>query len=220
MANPWFAQLGPLTPLTTNGIATSQTPTQAGNLNLSGGSLVSGGVATLDHARRVAITTATNETARTFTIYGTNRSGNNINEAIKGTNSSSSYTSNDFLTVTQIAVDGATTGAITAGTNGIASSPWFGVTWHTTPINLGVSVVTSGTITWNVEYTYEDVNNPANGIFPALWINAAMSNKTTNTDATNTFSFPISAIRLTQTTNTTSSYATITVLQGGLGFGN
>ena len=220
MANPWFAQLGPLTPLTTNGIATAQAPTNAGALVLTGGSLVSGGVATLDHARRVLITTTSNETARTFTIYGNNRNGNAIIEAVKGTNGSSVYTSNDFLTVTEITVDAATSGNVVAGTNGVGSSPWLLTTWHTTPLNLGVSVVVSGTITYNVEYTYEDPNNPANGIFPALWVNAVMSNKGTNVDATNTFSFPISAIRVTQTTNATGSYATMVVLQSGLGFGN
>ncbi|HZS57527.1 MAG TPA: VCBS domain-containing protein [Bryobacteraceae bacterium] len=219
MANPWFTQLGPLSPLTTNGIATAQAPAQATNLTLSG-SLVSGGVATLDNPRRVAITTTSNETARTFTIYGTNRTKQNISEAIKGTNGSAVYTSNDFKTVTQISVDAATSGNVEAGTNGVASTPWFNADYHTTPLNLGVSVVVSGTITYNVEYTYEDLNNPVNGVFPALWVNAIMSNKTTNLDATNTFSFPVTALRLTQTTNTTSSYATITVLQAGLGFGN
>lgn len=220
MATPWFAQVGPLTAATTNGIATAQTAAGAGNLNLSGGSLVSGGVATLDKPRRVVITTTSNETARTFTIYGANRTGNSINEALKGTNGSSVYTSNDFETVTQISVDAATSGNVSAGTNTISSTPWFTTTYHTTPINLGVSVVVSGTITYNVEYTYEDVNNPVNGIFPALWTNAVMSNKTTNIDATNTFTFPIAAMRLTQTTNTTGSFATLTVLQAGLGFGN
>lgn len=138
-----------------NNIALSQTPGAAGNLTLNG-STVSGGVATLDMARRVGITSAGADTGRTFTVTGTDRLGRYLQEAVTGPGSGLTvYTVNDFLTVTQIAVDAATAGAITVGTGDKLSSQWLPVDRKKAQ-NLGFAVKVTGTINYTVEYTRDD----------------------------------------------------------------
>ncbi len=145
-----------------NGIATSQSLPFAGALTLNG-SLVSGGVATLDAPRRIAITSAGNDSGITWTITGTARSQQNgvvQSETIKGaTLGNTVYTTQDFATVTSIVASGATASTVTAGTNGVASGPW--VPWDTQTVDFQVSVY--GTVlsaappTWQLDYTYDDV---------------------------------------------------------------
>jgi hypothetical protein len=119
-----------------------------------------------------------------WTVYGTNRTGNPISEAVNGVNSPTTVsTLNDFATVTRIAVNKAQLGAVTVGTSGIASSPWFVVNRHITPINLGVVVTVTGTVNFSVEYTYDDPNGPFTDVAPTVFTQAAMAAKTANTDA-------------------------------------
>jgi len=99
-----------------DGIATSQTPSGAGNLTINGAK-ASGGVATFNAARQVTITSAGDDQARTFTITGTDVNGNALTEAVAGADTAAATSTKHFLTVTQIAVDDATAGAVTAGMN-------------------------------------------------------------------------------------------------------
>ena len=86
-----------------NNIAASQTPLTGGNLTINGAA-ASGGVATLDVARRVLISTLGGDnTGITFTVYGTGNNNLVQNEAILGGNSAAVYTNHDFKTVTRIA---------------------------------------------------------------------------------------------------------------------
>jgi len=99
-----------------DGISTSQTPSGAGNLTINGAK-ASGGVATFNAARQVTITSAGDDQARTFTITGTDVNGNALTEAVAGADTAAATSTKHFLTVTQIAVDDATAGAVTAGMN-------------------------------------------------------------------------------------------------------
>jgi len=99
-----------------DGIATSQTPSGAGNLTINGAK-ASGGVATFNAARQVTITSAGDDQARTFTITGTDVNGDALTEAVAGADTAAATSTKHFLTVTQIAVDDATAGAVTAGMN-------------------------------------------------------------------------------------------------------
>jgi VCBS repeat-containing protein len=102
--------------LDADGISQSQTPSGAGNLTINGAK-ASGGVATFNSARQVTITSAGNDLARTFTITGTDINGFTITEAVTGASASAATSTKHFKTVTQIAVDDATAGAVTAGMN-------------------------------------------------------------------------------------------------------
>lgn len=217
MAQPFQVELAYAAASATN-IAQSQSP-GAGAITLNG-STVSGGIATLDAARRVLITSGSDDSGITFTVNGTNRDKHTLAETVTGSSGSSVGTTQDFLTVTSVTHTGSVAGTVEVGTNGLGSSQWYMVNQHTTPINLGVAVVVSGTINFTVEYTYDDPNNPFTGTFPTVFSQTAMASKTANTDAAATFDFPIFAIRLTQNSFTNPATASMIVIQAGLGFGN
>ena len=65
---------------------------------------------------QVIVKAGGDESGRTFTITGTNSEDATITEEVTGPNSSTSTTEQYFKTVTQIAVDAATAGAIEVGT--------------------------------------------------------------------------------------------------------
>jgi hypothetical protein len=138
-------------------VALSQTPLAAGNLTINGVS-ASGGVATFASQRRVLFTFAASEVGRVFTVYGTNESGSSIIEAVAGA-ASTAVTLLDFKTVTRIAVDGATAGALTVGTNGVGATPWISFDFEKHPVPFSLAVTVTGTVNYTVQYTYDDLNS-------------------------------------------------------------
>ena len=219
MADNWQAQVGPMVVAAVNNIATSQTPLTAGNLTLTAG-VIAG--TTPDIARRVLFTPAGAEATNTtiWTVYGNNRSGNAITETVNGVNNPATVsTVNDFASITRIAVNKAQAGAVTVGTSGVASSPWFLVNRHTTPINIGVCVVPSGTVNYTVEYTYDNLDNAyTTGTFPTVFSFGPMASLTANADGV--FALPVHAVRVTINSNTNPAYVRVIALQAGLGGGN
>lgn len=131
-------------------------------------------VANLAIGRRVAI--AYTGTDTTFTIVGTNSTGNIITDTVVGA-SGAAQSNLDFVTVASITPVGGGLTGVTAGTNGIGSSPW--LTWNyrgDSPFNLGMAVeLVSGAVNFTVQHTYDDPNNPPNGIYP-LAINSPLIN--------------------------------------------
>lgn len=212
MAIPFQATLALAAASATN-IAASQSP-GAGVITLNG-SAVTAGVATLDAARRVAVTSGGNDSAITFTVVGTNRGGNPQSETITGGNVAAASTTQDFKTVTSVTHTGLIAGTVTVGTSGIGSTQWFAVNYHTTPVNLGISVVVTGTINFTVEYTYDNLNGTTP---PAIWSLSALASKTAATDSN--ILFPVTGVRLTQNSFTNPGTATISIVQAGLGGGN
>lgn len=148
-----------------NNIALSQSPGAAGALILNG-STVAGGVATLDTQRRVLITSAGNDSAKTFTVTGTNLSGAPISESLLGGNAAAVYTTQDFYTVTSVTISAASAGAVTVGTNGVGSSPWKNTSQHVTPMNMSIAVAVTGTVNGTIQETYDDPNNTVFGTWP------------------------------------------------------
>lgn len=142
-----------------NNIATSQKPAAGGVQALTlNGALVSGGVATLDIARRVAIASSADDSARTFVVTGTNRYGDVQTETIKGP-ATTVNTLKDFKTVTSITVDANTAGNLTVGTSGVASSPWIPVDRNGIR-DIGIGCRVSGTANYTIEHTFEDPFRP------------------------------------------------------------
>lgn len=206
-----------LTAASANNIALVQTPLAAGNLTLNG-STVSGGVAVLDAPRRVLITSGGNDSNKTFTVYGNQRAngtGTNISQTITGGNATAVATDLDFGTVTQVSVSAATAGNVTVGTNTTGSSPWISVNNHAQPVNLTNAVTVSGTVTYSVQYTYDDPfwttssNYKAN---PTIWDDPLLTSLTAKADAT--FNDPVTAVRLTVTSGT--GAATLVSTQAGI----
>lgn len=142
-----------------NNIALNQTPAGAGNLTLNG-STVTGGVAVLDAPRRVLVTTVSDESAKTLTIYGNQRvdgTGNAISETMTGPNATTGYTVQSFGRVTRVAVSAAFTGNVRVGTNTIGDTPAQLVNYEAQPVNLSIAVVVTGTVNYTVQYSYDEI---------------------------------------------------------------
>jgi len=151
--------VGPLTSGAANNIALSQTPLAAGNLTLNG-ALVVGGVAVLDTPRRIIITSAGNDSTATFTAYGTDWSGQPLQASVAGANVGAADFGVSFATITRIATNAATAGAVTVGTNGVADSRPISLD----PFGFGptlVHVIATGT----VDYTVRSSQDNPNGLF-------------------------------------------------------
>lgn len=186
-----------------NNIATSQSLAGAGALTLNGSTVVAG-VATLDAPRRVIITSAGNDSGITFTVTGAARSQQNgsvQSETITGGNVAAATTTQDFATVTGITASGATASTVTVGTDGTGSGPW--VPWDRQVVDFQVSVVgfvLSGTPTWGIEYTYDDVFGlwlPPGVLYPRPIALSTVTGKTTTADGAITFTVVASRLTLT-----------------------
>jgi len=159
---PIIVTVGPLASASANNICTSQSLGAAGNLTING-ALASGGVATLDKPRRVLITSAGNDSGMTFTISGTNWSGNPVSETLTGGNAAAVASVLDYATVTKIAGSAATASTVTVGTNAVAASPWIRLDdWSMSQTAL--QAIVSGTVNYTVQQTLDDPNDPTNPV--------------------------------------------------------
>jgi hypothetical protein len=205
-----------------NTIALNQTLAGAGNFTINGASATAG-VATLDTARRVILTSAGDDHLITFTVYGypTSAANTPIQETVKGTNGGVAATTLDFFSITRVSASGATAGNVRIGTNSTGSTPWVSVTPHVTRETLSVASHVTGTVTYSVEYSYKDVNyNPTSTfgayqldyVSPTPWLDPVVQGQTGDTVAKSTE--PIWAARVTITSGTGSVEATF--LQSGI----
>ena len=140
-----------------DGISTSQTPGGAGNLTITG-ALASGGSVTLTEGQHVSIDAVGNETGRTFTFTGTDALGNAITEVLAGPNADQTKGTSNFKTITQIAVDAGTAGAVTAGVLGEAEFTWIPLNTYNIPFEYSYQV-DIGTATFQVEATLDNVQD-------------------------------------------------------------
>jgi len=167
------ATVGPLAAASANNIAQSQTPGAAGALTLNGTTVV-GGIAYLDTARRILITTA--DTTHVFTVTGTTPTGAVITETV-GPITTSAYTTQDFATVASVKINGGATAAVTVGTNGVASTPWVRIDeWATPQVDIQCDV--TGTVNYTVQSSQDDPNSPTNPVLPQnmFWANSPDTN--------------------------------------------
>jgi hypothetical protein len=170
---PTTLVVGPLANASANNIAQSQQPTAALTLN---GSTVVAGVAILDTPRRVLLTVGGDESGKTFTIVGTDASGMPQTELLAGVVSGTAQSALDFKTVTSITISSAAAAALTFGTNGVASSRWMRMDDYAMA-SIGLQCVTSGTVNYTVQQTFQDPDSPTDPVAPYLvyWSNSADS---------------------------------------------
>ena len=115
MMKPKRVSFTPVSQSTSN-IAASQTPGAAGNLTLAG-ALCSGGVMpTQELGYIIGIGCAADETGRTFTVTGTDQDGKAQTESITGVSTATAVSTKFWRSISAIAVDAATAGAIVVGT--------------------------------------------------------------------------------------------------------
>ena len=168
--------VGPLAAADADGICLSQTPLAAGALTLNG-ALVSGGVATISPPAQITITTADDESGVTFTVTGTDYSGNAITEVITGPDTTTGTSLLTYSTVTSIVASAATADAITVGNAQAASSPWVALDpWAFPQVAIQCSV--TGSVSYTVQQTLDNPNDPVNPVAQAdvQWMDHPDSN--------------------------------------------
>lgn len=179
---PITVTVGPLTAAAANNVCASQTPSTAFTMN---GSLVVAGVAILDTPRRILFTPAGAEAGKNVVITGTDWNGNIATETLPlVSNPSTTYSDLDYKTVSSITISSAAAGAITVGTNGVASSrPIRLDEWA--PWMTAVQVDVSGTVSYTVQVSLDDPNSPTDPVTPEnmTWLSALDTNIVTQTAA-------------------------------------
>lgn len=216
-----------------DGISVSSTPAAGGIQDLAiDGAFASGGVATLDTPRQVGITSAADETGRTFLIKGADRKGNQIIEAITGANIGVASTVRAFKTVTSIQVDDDTAGAVEAGTITVVSTDWFPMDIIRNPVNVGLGLIVGGaTADMTVELTLSNLLS-RKGNFPEPphsshvgsefklfypTVNAIDHDTLINVtaDASGNIAFPVTALRLTSNVIIVTNEVILEIAQAG-----
>ncbi|MCI4437911.1 MAG: hypothetical protein JHC33_13980 [Ignisphaera sp.] len=91
---------------------------------------------------------------------------------------------------------------------GTGTSAWIPMDYKQSPFNVGLGAVDNGTITYDIEHTFDEVFDPT--VTPTAFKHSTMTAKTTNFDGN--YAFPIRAIRINNTAGTGST--TLTILQG------
>jgi hypothetical protein len=176
------------------------------------------------YQQRVTITSGGNDTGIYFHIVGLNQAGFTVSEFLTGGNTGSTVQSNqDYRTVISIQPSassvaqtlGTTASTVSAGTNGVGSSPWNIMNWHVTPTNIEVSgVIQTGAVNWGAQYTYDDPNNLPAGVAVAQPFNhPTLNNQTTSVDGA--INDPVTAVRFIINSGTGTLRGTI--IQAGIG---
>lgn len=192
-----------------NAVCLDQTKASAGSLILNGSSVVAG-VAVFNAAYVVTVTSTGNDSTRTYTIIGTNASGNVISETITGPNATTVSSTRYFKTVTDVAVvGGGTVGTVRVGFGGSGVTPPIILDIHGRP-DISLQVVVSGTVNWTVQQT---LDNPWSVLNPT-WFSHPDTNMVAQTvNRQGNYAYVPSACRLLISSGTGS--ATFTVVQSG-----
>lgn len=195
-----------------DGISTAQTPVGAGNLTITG-AFASGGVATMDYAYQVGVTSDGIDNGVTFTITGTDQDGKALSETITGPNATTVETTGYFKTVSQVAISGAGTGNITVGNVDEISSQTIPID-YTSDVPCAISVDITGTINFTVQETYSDVQSSLLASQSARWLNiTALAAKTADTNSTATQG--ASALRVLVNSYSSGAEAQMNIVQPG-----
>jgi len=124
------------------------------------------GIATLDTARHVIITSGGDDTGITFALSGTNLAGQPISEVITGEDTGAAESVLDYLTVTGIVSSGATASTVEVGTNGVAGSEWVYFDHLAGNAQVAIQCDVNGTANGTVQQTLDNPNVVTNQLPP------------------------------------------------------
>ncbi len=148
---------GPYAAASANNICLSQTGA-SGALTLNGST-----AGVLDKPRRVLFTDSGDNTTVSYVVTGTTWGNSPVVETVAGTLSSTAYTNTDFLTVTSIAITGASAApnALTVGTNTVAGTAWARLDSWANAAAVNIQTKFTGTINYDIQCTMDDPNGHA-----------------------------------------------------------
>jgi hypothetical protein len=138
-----------------------------------GGTLASGGVATLGAAQLITLVSGGNDTGITFTINGTDENGDTQTENVTGASGGTATSTKYFKTVTSITHTGSVATTLSAGNAVTSLSAAFKFYRQVSParVAVGISLV-SGSSTYTLQDCFTNAPH-------TLWIdNATVSAKT------------------------------------------
>jgi hypothetical protein len=206
MANPVILAVAG-TALDADGVALAQAVGSATDLTLSGVT-GSGNISGVGIGQIITVTSAGNDSGITFTIYGTNPSGNAISQTITGANAGVASTTVPFRSVTRVASSAAAAGNVSVGWTAVAYSRWLVLDYFAVDFQVGIGFYVSGTVDYDLEYTYDD---PDGTVVPTVFVPTALDGKTAAADGS--LSSPVRAVRVK--VNSGTGTATATVIQTG-----
>lgn len=102
---------------------------------------------------------------------------------------------------------------IVGSAGGASVSPVYVVDTYQVPCNIGIGVVVSGTVVYDVQHTFANPQTTNLNTATVTWLNNDVLVSGTSTDDTN-YAFPPSAIRLSLRA-ASSGQATINIIQAG-----
>jgi hypothetical protein len=151
-----YATVGPLSAGSATALRAAATIAGAGALTLL--------LTTLDNQRRILITTAASETI-TLTLAGNNKNGDPVTEVIQLAGAGTYQSVLDYYSNLSVVASGASSGNVSIGTNGVASSGWV----QMDPGVLGTALaqlIATGTVNFTLQYSLDDPNdsNPQNSV--------------------------------------------------------
>ena len=162
--------------------------------------------------QHVSLTATSDESGGTWTIHGIDREGGVISEAVTGPNNTTVAGVSNFAVVTRIDVDADATG-VTMGVDGTCNSRWVGLDTYSSNFNTTIGVDQSGTATWSIQHTMDDIYSSTFDEDTAKAFNHSILNAQT-ADNDGTYISPVSALRLDVTAHTSGNLA-LSVLQAG-----
>lgn len=148
-----------------NGVVTAETPVDGVDLTI-GGAYASGGVATFPFPTEVTFTSADDLSDVTFTVIGTSAGGVYQQEAVTGLDNDTIQTTLVFATVAAIEVATVTTYTteeveVGGADVGIGNGAWLPLDIYVPNqvTTISANILASGTATYSVQYTNEDIFN-------------------------------------------------------------
>lgn len=102
---------------------------------------------------------------------------------------------------------------ITRSVTGVASSTVVPLDHYIAPFSVGIGCVVTGTVSYTVQHTYDDVWAPTYSAASGVWFaHSTIATKTANFDGN--YSAPVTAVRVTIASGTGS--VAMTVIQAGI----
>ena len=93
---------------------------------------------------------------------------------------------------------------------GVGSSSTAPLDTYENPFNVGIGVVVSGTVTYSIQHTFDDIQNAA--VTPVWFNHPTLNAQSANADGN--YAFPVRAIKVLVTAGAGS--ATATIVQAGM----
>lgn len=199
------------TALDVDAIALVQQRVGAGALTINGANAI-GGVATMATQQFVTLTSTGNLSGVNVTVTGTDQNGHVISATRAGPNNNTVVFSSlsaanggtpSFYTVTGATVSGTIATDMSIGVNGFGNGRALPLDYGVAPTNYALAVIVTGTVTYTVQHTFDDVYASTFNEATATWFdNDATALVAATTSQDGNYAFPPTATRIQITAGT------------------